>query len=193
MPDYLQLIATNFLPNDGIGNTGSALSCLQVFSRGVGLSTHSDSELITQCLCLDPPGGEEDGADWPARIRNVMGMAPLAYSLVIMEKDRIYAVRDPFGNRPLCFGRICGPDDVTEAWVVSSESCAFPSIGARYFREVVPGEMVELSKNGITTLGYVDRPNNRPLAFCIFEYVYFARSDSIFEGKAPINKLISKR
>jgi Glutamine phosphoribosylpyrophosphate amidotransferase len=72
----------------------------------VGLSTRSDSELITQALCLNPPDGERDGPDWPARITHLMKLTPLSYSLVIMEKDRVFAVRDPYGNRPLCIGKI---------------------------------------------------------------------------------------
>jgi amidophosphoribosyltransferase len=67
---------------------------------------------------------------------------------------------------------------------VSSESCGFLSIGARYVREVLPGEIVELSKDGIRTVDIVERPDGKDRqAFCIFEYVYFARSDSIFEGQ----------
>lgn len=69
-----------------------------------------------------------------------------------------------------------------EGWVVSSESCGFLSIGARYVREVVPGEIVELTEAGVKTVTIVDRPEGALPAFCIFEYVYFARSDSIFEG-----------
>jgi amidophosphoribosyltransferase len=73
-------------------------------------------------------------------------------------------------------------DQMEEGWVISSESCGFLSIGARYEREVRPGEIVEMTKHGIRTIGIVERPNSKPQAFCIFEYVYFARSDSIFEG-----------
>lgn len=79
----------------------------QVLSRGVGLSTHSDSELITQALCLNPDDENfPDGPNWPARIKHLMRLSPLSYSLVLMEKDRIYGVRDPYGNRPLCIGKI---------------------------------------------------------------------------------------
>ncbi|CAH0384055.1 unnamed protein product [Bemisia tabaci] len=160
----------------------------KVLERGVGLSTHSDSELITQALCLNPPDGERNGVDWPARIRHLMSLSPLSYSLVLMEKDRIYGVRDPYGNRPLCIGKIlplnCKDENVgEEGWVISSESCGFLSIGARYVREVYPGEIVELSRTGIKTISTVERPDNKPPAFCIFEYVYFARSDSVFEGQ----------
>lgn len=67
--------------------------------------------------------------------------------------------------------------------MISSESCGFLSIGARYVREVLPGEIVEISRNGVRTVDIVDRPEAKLPAFCIFEYVYFARSDSIFEGQ----------
>ncbi|CAH1118556.1 unnamed protein product [Phaedon cochleariae] len=166
----------------------------QVLDRGVGLSTHSDSELITQALCLIPPDGEVNGPDWPARIRHLMQLAPLSYSLCIMLKDRIYAVRDPYGNRPLCLGKILpldheiingyGNDEgfAPEGWVVSSESCAFLSV-TRYLREVLPGEIVEMTRTGVKTVDIVPPPVDKSLAFCIFEYVYFARPNSMFEGQ----------
>uniref|UniRef100_A0A182R7J2 Amidophosphoribosyltransferase n=1 Tax=Anopheles funestus TaxID=62324 RepID=A0A182R7J2_ANOFN len=181
-----------------VAHNGELVNCeslrKDVLSRGVGLSTHSDSELITQALCLNPPEGEVDGPDWPARIKHLMQLAPLSYSLVIMLKDKIYGVRDPYGNRPLCIGKIV-PLTIgayrhekidklpAEGWVISSESCGFLSIGARYVREVQPGEIVELTRDGIKTIDIIDCPENRRHAFCIFEYVYFARSDSIFEGQ----------
>jgi len=151
----------------------------------------SDSELITQALCLNPPEGETDGPNWPARIKHVMKLSPLSYSLVLMYRDRIYGVRDPYGNRPLCIGKLVpalkrsnnpNTEDDVEGWVISSESSGFLSIGARYMREVEAGEIVELTKNGVKSIGIVDRVDDRLPAFCIFEYVYFARPDSIFEG-----------
>lgn len=179
-----------------VAHNGELVNCgslrRMVLGRGVGLSTHSDSELITQALCLNPPEGEVNGPDWPARIKHLMQLAPLSYSLVIMQKDRIYGVRDPYGNRPLCIGKIVPlkltngdskEGEMEEGWVISSESCGFLSIGARYEREVHPGEIVEMTKDGIKTIGIVERPNAKAQAFCIFEYVYFARSDSIFEGQ----------
>lgn len=160
-----------------------------MYARGVGLSTHSDSELITQSLCLDPPGGCGERPDWPARIRHLMALTPLAYSLLIMDNDRVYGVRDPYGNRPLCLGKVLregadrdNVDAEADAWVISSESCSFQSIGARYVREVLPGEIVELSRDGIKTLATVGRPDGGPPAFCIFEFVYFSRPDTIYEG-----------
>lgn len=74
-------------------------------------------------------------------------------------------------------------DAPAEGWVISSESCGFLSIGARYVREVEPGEIVEMTRNGIRTVDIVNRPDQKKMSFCIFEYVYFARSDSLFEGQ----------
>ncbi|XP_065333562.1 amidophosphoribosyltransferase-like [Cloeon dipterum] len=203
-----------------VAHNGELVNCSAlrrwVLARGVGLSTSSDSELITQSLCIPPPDGELNGADWPARIKHLMKLAPLSYSLVIMFGDKIYGVRDPYGNRPLCIGKILpltsnstsgtqsmefsepwsnpllcrsaltngGTSGDAEGWVISSESCGFLSIGARYEREVLPGEIVEMTREGgVRSVCIVGRPDNKPAAFCIFEYIYFARSDSIFEGQ----------
>lgn len=181
-----------------------------VLDRGIGLSTCSDSELITQMLSLTPPRGEKDGPDWGARIRHLMEATPTAYSLALLHEDKIYGVRDPFGNRPLCIGRLMPVGDSNDGtnspkplgWVISSESCAFQSIGATLMREVYPGEIVELCQYGVRSLDIVPRPTKQtsetiglealdspkirespPPAFCIFEYVYFARADSVYEGQ----------
>ena len=79
--------------------------CQKVYAKGVGLSSLSDSELITQILCLQPPDGVTPN-NWPDRIKRLMHLTPTSYSLAILHNDAIYAVRDPHGNRPLCIGRI---------------------------------------------------------------------------------------
>nr|XP_006815658.1 PREDICTED: amidophosphoribosyltransferase-like [Saccoglossus kowalevskii] len=163
----------------------------KVLKHGVGLSTGSDSELITQLLAFSPLEEELDGPNWTARIRYLMEQTRTAYSLVIMYEDCIYAVRDPYGNRPLCVGKLISGgycdtkpmDSDIEGWVVSSESCSFQSIGAKYHREVSPGEIIRITKNGVKSLSIVDRPKNDLPAFCIFEYVYFLRPDSVAEGQ----------
>lgn len=183
-----------------------------ILDRGVGLSTLSDSELITQMLSQAPPRGEKAKPDWGARIRHLIEATPTAYSLVVLHEDKIYGVRDPFGNRPLCIGRLMPVGNTNDeelrkplGWMFSSESCAFQSVGATLMREVYPGEIVELSPDGVRSLDIVPRPKTSvPLsaahgdpdhldhedillapspAFCIFEYVYFARADSVFEGQ----------
>ncbi|XP_046352698.1 amidophosphoribosyltransferase-like [Haliotis cracherodii] len=165
----------------------------EVLLHGVGLSTASDSELITQLLTRTPECGEPEGVNWVGRIKALMSKAPTSYSLVVMHQDKLYAVRDPYGNRPLCIGKLLPAavltgkldvnDEVAEGWVVSSESCTFHSVGARYHREVLPGEIVEISREGVKSRHIVPRPNGGLPAFCIFEYVYFARPDSIFEDQ----------
>ncbi|KAK7097131.1 amidophosphoribosyltransferase-like isoform X2 [Littorina saxatilis] len=164
--------------------------------HGVGLSTGSDSELLTQLLTHQPECGEPNGADWLGRIKKVMGEASISYSLLIMLSDRVYAVRDPYGNRPLCLGKLLPAsafgkhyekkqysDNELDGWVVSSESCAFNAVGAVYYREVLPGEVVEITSQGFKSKLIVERPKGKLPAFCFFEYVYFARPDSLFEGQ----------
>lgn len=177
----------------------------RVLLKGTGLSTGSDSEVITQLLTATPPCGEPNGPNWPGRIYEMMQLTQLSYSLVIMTQDCIYAVRDPHGNRPLCIGKLMSlssspqmsrlggeiiengetsDDDRTLGWVVSSESCGFHSFGASMCREVKPGEIVELTTKGFKSVRIVplQNPEKTP-SFCIFEYVYFARPDSMFEGQ----------
>ncbi|KAJ8297919.1 hypothetical protein KUTeg_024450 [Tegillarca granosa] len=165
----------------------------KLLKHGVGLSTGTDSELITQLLTHTPECGEPNGINWIERIKKIMSETLISYSLVIMHDDKLYAVRDPFGNRPLSLGKLLpvssmsGKKDIedidADGWVVSSESCCFNSVAARYYREVLPGEIVELSKDGVRSVYVAPRPEAKPPAMCIFEYVYFARSDSTFEGQ----------
>ncbi|KAH3842001.1 amidophosphoribosyltransferase-like [Dreissena polymorpha] len=166
----------------------------KLLRHGVGLSTGSDSELIMQLLTQMPHCGEPNGANWVGRIRHMMEQTPTSYSLAIMHQGSIFAVRDPLGNRPLCIGKLLPlaactgnvslqADDSCEGWVVSSESCSFGAIGARLYRDVMPGEIVELSREGVKSHCVVARPEASLPALCIFEYVYFARPDSILEGQ----------
>jgi amidophosphoribosyltransferase len=139
-----------------------------LLQRGVGLSSSSDSEVITQMLA----GAE--GKTWHARIQDFMRTAEGAYSLTILTRNAVYAVRDPWGFRPLCIGRVNG-----SGWVVASESCALGTIDATFVREIEPGEIVRLDHDGVTSWRTSPSPRQ---ALCIFEYVYFARPDSLLEG-----------
>jgi amidophosphoribosyltransferase len=97
-----------------------------------------------------------------------------AYSLVALSKDGLFGVRDPLGVRPLVIGELDG------AHILTSETCALDIMGARFVRDVEPGEVVMIGARGIESLMPFARPPSR---FCIFEYVYFARPDSIVEGQ----------
>lgn len=94
----------------------------QILNNGVGLTTGSDSELIMQILSQPPPSGEEKdgGPNWPARIRHLMSLTSTAYSLIMMYDDTIYAVRDPFGNRPLSIGVLVPPSGIKGVYFCQS-------------------------------------------------------------------------
>jgi amidophosphoribosyltransferase len=168
----------------GVGHNGNLTNALELryrlLERGVGLSSTSDSEAITQALASPPEvwgnnGQWDDNGDrWQARIRALMKVAEGAYSLTILTRNAVYAVRDPYGLRPLCLGELEG------GYVVASESSALQTIGARYLREVEPGEIVRLDAEGLSSvMGHAPRRR----ALCSFEYVYFARPDSVLDGQ----------
>ena len=140
----------------------------ELLERGTGLSTSSDSEVILHLLA------GAGGPDWIRRIRILMAKAEGAYALVILTKDAIYGVRDPWGLRPLVLGRLEG------GYVLASESCAFSTIGAEMIQEIQPGEIVRIDRTGFDI---VQGAPPEPLAFCTFEQIYFARPDSVLNGQ----------
>ncbi|MGE5197103.1 MAG: amidophosphoribosyltransferase, partial [Deltaproteobacteria bacterium] len=99
-----------------------------------------------------------------------------AYSLVMMDNDRLIGIRDPLGFRPLCLGRL------NNSWCLSSETCAFDLIGAKLVREVDPGEIIFIGKDGLKS-SHPQELSFRRHAFCIFEHVYFSRPDSAIFGE----------
>ena len=99
-----------------------------------------------------------------------------AYSCVVMTATKLIAFRDPNGFRPLCIGKTADG-----AWVVASESCALDTIGAKFVRDVLPGEIVVFDNDGLHSNKTHCKPNERG-SLCVFEYIYFARPDSIIDG-----------
>jgi amidophosphoribosyltransferase len=183
----------------GVAHNGNLTNALdlrrQLLQRGVGLSSTSDSEVVTQLLAAPADTWQEEAGKngqsvisnslpvtnkptsdrWAARLQGLMAVAEGAYSLAILTRDAVYAVRDPLGLRPLCLGELGDG-----GYVVASESCALLTIGARFLRDVQPGEIVRLDASGITSFPGRAAPRR---ALCIFEYVYFARPDSVLEGQ----------
>jgi amidophosphoribosyltransferase len=168
----------------GVAHNGNLTNAVELryrlLERGVGLSSTTDSEVITQAIAAPPEVwrnrhvSENNGDRWEARIRALMNVAEGAYSLTILTRNAVYAVRDPNGLRPLCLGELDG------GYVVASESCALQTIGARYLREIEPGEIVRLDAEGVSSvMGHAPRRR----ALCSFEYVYFARPDSLLDGQ----------
>lgn len=193
-----------------VGHNGNLTNALdlrrRLLHRGVGLSSSADSEVITQALASPPKvwqdaeaesipldvvngggqyggglgpvslktNGAHHGGVWEPHLKAFMQVAEGAYSLAILTKEGLYALRDPLGLRPLCIG------ELDDGYVVASESCAILTVGAKFVRDVEPGEIIRLDKNGITSIHGAD---SKKRALCIFEYVYFARPDSQFEGQ----------
>jgi amidophosphoribosyltransferase len=159
-----------------LAHNGNLINALELhdelLERGVTFSSTSDSEIIAALIATHPAERVEDAiADVLPRLRG-------AFSIVAMTKDRLVAFRDPHGLRPLALGALePGPQDPDRAvgYCVASESCAFDIIGARFLRDVEPGEMVTLGEEGLQSR-LVTAGARR--AFCVFEYIYFARPDS---------------
>jgi amidophosphoribosyltransferase len=135
---------------------------------GVSFRSTSDSEVIAALLSTHEADRVEDA------VADVIGRMEGAYSAVVMTKDRVVAFRDPAGLRPLALGML------GEHYCVASESCAFDIIGARFMREVLPGEIVTLEPGSLRTR-LVEGSSRK--AFCVFEHIYFARPDSRLEGQ----------
>ena len=135
--------------------------------QGIAFETGTDTEVIAQLLVNAP------GTSWQERWEHVMRRLIGSYSLVALTTDELMAARDPMGNRPLCLGRLDG------GWVIASETCALDHLGATFIREIEPGEVVRITAEGVESMTAAERND----AFCIFEYVYFARPDSVVDGK----------
>jgi len=139
----------------------------ELSEQGYVFHTSTDTEIIANLILSSPE------KDWLNKIRYAMHRLQGAYSLTIMTNHALYGVRDPFGVRPLCLGAIDG------GYVIASESCALDHIGASFTKEIEPGEIVSITDNGIDS--YPGEVGRRGL--CIFEYIYFARPDSVINGR----------
>src|SRR2546427_9592039 len=141
----------------------------ELVAQGSIFQSSSDTEVVLHLYARSKAASVEDAVI--ESVSQVQG----AFSLVMLTKDRLIAVRDPHGFRPLALGRL---DD---AYVVASETCAMDLIGATYLRDIEPGEVLVVSAAGLRSI----RPfPPAPLAHCIFEHVYFARPDSYVFGKS---------
>jgi len=137
--------------------------------KGYAFSTTTDSEVIAYLIASAPRESMVE------KIRYAMSRLEGAYSLVILTKDKLFGVRDPMGVRPLCLGSLNG-----NGWAIASETCALDHLGAELLREVEPGEIVLVDDGGVSSFngGFAEKK-----ALCIFEYIYFARPDSLINGR----------
>jgi len=137
-------------------------------SRGDIFQTTSDTEVLLHYFARSKQTG------LPEAVADALDRVQGAYSLVMLFKDALYGIRDPHGFRPLSLGRL------GDAWVLASETCAFDLIGATFERDVEPGEMVILGRQGPTSLRFAPPQPKQ----CIFEHVYFSRPDSVVFGRS---------
>jgi amidophosphoribosyltransferase len=138
-------------------------------AQGSIFQTTVDSEIILHLMAQPSRNGA--AGNLVDSMRRIEG----AYSLVIMTEQELIGVRDPHGFRPLCLGKL---DD---AYILASETCALDLIHAKFVRDIEPGEIVVINENGVSS--HQVFPEHRRRAFCIFEYVYFARPDSTIADK----------
>jgi amidophosphoribosyltransferase len=155
-----------------LAHNGNLINAVELHAelraKGVQFSSTSDSEIIAALISTNPAETLEDA------VADVLPRLKGAFSTVVMTNDKVVAFRDPAGLRPLSLGQLDG------RFCVASETCAFDIIGAKAMRDVLPGEMVTLSDRGLSTRQVVTGERE---AFCIFEYIYFARPDSRMNGE----------
>jgi amidophosphoribosyltransferase len=151
------------------GNLTNAMTLQrELQKRGAIFSSTSDTETILHLVAMS---SEKDfTARFVSAIRQVEG----AYSFVALSTKKMIGCRDPLGIRPLVLG------DLDGAWILASETCALDIIGARFVRDVKPGEVVVINEDGLQSIFPFEQQKSR---FCIFEYVYFARPDSVIDGR----------
>jgi amidophosphoribosyltransferase len=158
-----------------VGHNGNLVNSAELRQRlledGIGLSSSSDSEVLTMMLA------RAHGAAWEDRIQACMKEWKGAYSLVSLTRDGVYAARDPWGFRPLSVGLL-----PSGGYAAASESGALQTLGCRAIREVKPGEIVSL-RNGALVVTQALKPM-KPLARCIFEMIYFSRPDATWDEQS---------
>jgi amidophosphoribosyltransferase len=163
-----------------IGHNGTLTNARDIRQRleeaGSIFQSTMDTEVIVHLMA------RQRGADLVEALSAALGQVKGSYSLVLSTADKVIAARDPYGFRPLCLGQLNG------AWVVASETCALDLVQADYWREVEPGEIVVMDAGGLHS--YKPLPPAPP-RHCIFEFVYFARPDSLVFGQSVY--LVRKR
>ena len=156
-----------------LAHNGNIINAVQLKAQLQGqwdckFASTTDSEVMAYQLVNAP------GDSWEERVFYCMRTLEGAYSLVALTEDTLIAARDPLGIRPLCMGKLDG------GWVIASESCALDHLGADYLRDIKPGEVVVIDRNGVRSAVRSNNPERR--AMCIFEHIYFARPDSVLDG-----------
>jgi amidophosphoribosyltransferase len=166
------LVVSSDLGSLALAHNGNLVNVDEIHEEALRLGarprTSTDSELVAHLIARSP------GPDWLGRMRNVLRKLRGAFCLVMLTRERAYVARDPWGIRPLVLGRL------SDGWAAASESCALDTIGAQLIREVAPGELLSIGADGVHAEQFADTPRR---AACSFEYIYFARPDSLLDGQ----------
>ncbi len=155
----------------GVAHNGNLTNAMtlrkQLIDIGCLFQSTSDTEVIIHLIALSKHASVED------RLYDALTRVEGAYSLVVISDEMLIGVRDPLGVRPLVMGML------GDTYILASETCALDIVGAKYVRDIEPGEIVIITSEGVRSL----KPFAKvPKRFCVFEYVYFSRPDSISEG-----------
>lgn len=175
----VQPIVANFaLGSLAIAHNGNLVNAIELRTslenEGAIFQSTSDSEVVVHLIA------HLKGADFYERVVHAVKYISGAFSLLILREKELIAVRDPYGVRPLSLGMKDG------AYILASETCAFDLIGAKYVRDIEPGEILIINDTGLKSLKVLTSPRK---AFCVFEFIYFSRPDSNIFGGLNVNEL----
>jgi amidophosphoribosyltransferase len=181
------VVATSSLGEISLGHNGEIVNAQELREHyqklGWAFFTESDSEIIIRMLVNEIKQCDNDVIQ---ALKKMAESLVGSYSMTLLVGGKIYAVRDPMGIKPLCIGKL------SDGYIVASESVAMDTIGATFMRDVEPGEIIELTNSRMHSERLVEERG--PEAHCMFEYVYFARPDSIIDGRVvyDVRKNIGK-
>ena len=168
------IVVTSMVGDVALGHNGDIVNSDKLRTKlqgdGWAFLTTTDSEIIVRILANEL----KQAPDAIKAIRNTMRYLDGAYSLVLMIGGRVYGVRDPLGFRPLCVGKLA------HGYCLASESSVFNVLQGDFIRDIAPGEIVEITKDGFTSSKMAGASHR---AHCMFEWVYFARPDSVIDGR----------
>ena len=173
--DNAQPLVLNYIKGSlALAHNGNLVNAMELREQmeygGAIFHTSIDSEVIAYCIAQERVRSKTVEEAVLRACRKIRG----AYGLVVMSPRKLVGVRDPYGLKPLCIGKR------ENAYIIASESCAITSIGAEFIRDVKPGEIVTITKNGEIHSQFISETPDQ--AHCIFEYIYFARLDSRLDG-----------
>ncbi len=171
----LQPFVANFADNSfAVAHNGNLINSdeirLGLEERGAIFSSSSDTEVILHLIAH-----AKRDQKLSEKVADALKVIKGAYSVVVMSHNALIAARDPHGVRPLSLGKL------GDGYIVASETCAFDLVGAEFIRDIEPGEILQISRDGKLSSDFSLRQQEK--AFCVFEYVYFSRPDSILQGR----------